>query len=393
MYIQLILLKLSSFYINNGLFLHITDPHIDLEYKVGSPNQCILGKTGLGCCREKDIKLSTSTPAKKWGDYNCDLPIVTFNHTIDWIKNYFDNIDFILYGGDTVGHHDFSQSYYKNLNTIDIVNDIFNSNFKKIPILYTQGNHDTYPIDQTPPFITNKFRKAIINNDNDNFIKYGYYNLSISNNLSILSINSLDYDKNNLFSANKIINSRQDKWLKDILSYNNVSNIQTYILGHIYPTNSEAGDIYNSWLISYMNKYSNIIKGLFFGHSHKDQFKIVKNNCNIAPILITPSMMSDKRNPCFRIYKYNRYNNLLLDYYQYCVNISKSNIDNNINIYLDYQFNKEYGLNNITSLSYRQLLDNIVKNKTQAMKYCKKYYNVDWCNNFTINGIINKIYI
>ena len=56
--------------------IELTDLHIDLAYKVGSPNICNFPI----CCRDNgvtQVALEGSTGAGQWGDYECDIPFYT----------------------------------------------------------------------------------------------------------------------------------------------------------------------------------------------------------------------------------------------------------------------------------------------------------------------------
>jgi hypothetical protein len=51
--------------------VHMSDPHIDMEYKVGSLWKC----TGYLCCRDVNgYPTDTALQAGPWGAYLCDLP-------------------------------------------------------------------------------------------------------------------------------------------------------------------------------------------------------------------------------------------------------------------------------------------------------------------------------
>ena len=96
---------------NNLKILHITDIHYDPLYSTNSPTNCFLGNTGLGCCHKYDIPLKNSGKASKWGDYNCDLSYTFLDSTFKWIqKEFYNTTQFIIYTGDSAGHHDFSNS-------------------------------------------------------------------------------------------------------------------------------------------------------------------------------------------------------------------------------------------------------------------------------------------
>jgi len=307
---------------NIGNLVHLTDLHIDLDYKIGSPTTCLFGSSGLGCCREFDIPDRIPyNHSRPWGEYTCDAPISLLHGILKWISNY-SNIDAILYGGDTVGHHDITQSTDQNMNTIKTVSNLFKTYFPNISVISNQGNHDTYPIDQTLPWNTNYITNELINdwssliipqdstlNSLINTTYYRWVSPLKSPNLEIISINSLFYDSNNKFQSNEL-KENQQIWLQNILeekrkyNMNNINKKFVYILGHIPPKGGEASNEYNSWLISILTNYSDIIPASFYGHTHKDQLYIY--NLNSSSALVSPSIMPDDRDPCFRIYQYDR---------------------------------------------------------------------------------------
>ena len=58
------------------------------------------------------------------------------------------------------------------MNEIDTIFQLFQEYFPNIPLFHSLGNHDTYPIDQTPPYIYSTFldRYNEINVLDTNFI-------------------------------------------------------------------------------------------------------------------------------------------------------------------------------------------------------------------------------
>jgi len=78
----LILLLVNSYSYEN--ILHISDIHYDSFYSEGSPNYCYIGsKIGTGCCRKTSIGKGNYSLVSKWGDLNCDIPVLTINSTLN----------------------------------------------------------------------------------------------------------------------------------------------------------------------------------------------------------------------------------------------------------------------------------------------------------------------
>ena len=83
--------------------LHISDIHYDTHYYPGSPNKCVIGtKIGSGCCRKSSIGIKGYNKSSQWGDFNCDLPLLTVNSTFDWINRNIKNLNHIIYTGHAI---------------------------------------------------------------------------------------------------------------------------------------------------------------------------------------------------------------------------------------------------------------------------------------------------
>ncbi len=176
-----------------------------------------------------------------------------------------------------------------------------------------------------------------------------------------------------IFKKKTIYGDTQDLWLNKTLVNLRNQGESAYLLGHIFPTAGESTEIYNQWLLYYLHEYSDVIKGSYFGHSHNDEFRLLTLSNKTSPILVSPSLMADKRDPCFRIYHYHIITNLLTDYHQYCVDLTKTNKLDTLQVYLDYRFSSEYGLLNITGTSYNHLLDTLRSQDQVAIKYCQNF--------------------
>lgn len=333
-------------------FLHITDLHMDINYRKGSPNQCVLGSTGLGCCRPYDIPLNGSQPAGSWGDKNCDAPQKLIEYLLDYIGDHnASNLDFVLYGGDTVGHHDLSQSYGKNLDDMHTLHQALYQRLPAIPVFPNRGNHDTFPIDQTVPFMDARMRDDIAKDWEGwigpeaahSFQKNGYYNVSVSGRLTVASIDTISYDTNNLAKQSTV--GRQAQWLEGLLEdTQRRPGHKVLLLGHIFPKAGESPLFYDEWMAALMSKYQGVLMAKLFGHSHEDAFRIYESTLStIFPtVLITPSLMPDHRDPCYRLYAYNTKTLILRDYEQYCVDLDASNAQDRLVVYLDYRFSEAY---------------------------------------------------
>lgn len=127
-----------------------------------------------------------------------------------------------------------------------------------------------------------------------------------------------------------------------------------FIIGHIPPGDygylSQCAKRYNALI----DRFSYIIKGQFFGHSHFDEFRVVHeyfNYTNIAGIIYTaPSVTTySNRMPSFRVYEVKSSNNDLIDYTQFYLNITKANLkpDETPQWEIQYTATKDFRINNL----------------------------------------------
>lgn len=361
-----------------GKFLHITDIHYDPNYKAGSPVYCLLGKLHLGCCRPYNIPIEPYEKASKWGNFRCDTPFTFVNATLEWIRVNVPDIDFIIYTGDTVGHHDITQSITHNINAINDINELFKYYFNGIKVYSSIGNHDTYPIDQTQKSINKIFLNNFANNwsywlnNSQTISKGGYYYSKLNENMYIVNLNSLLYDKINLFHLQE--GEEQWEWFENTLETIKNENSYLWITNHICPFSSEARSTYTQKFISILSKYKDIIKYHFYGHVHQDTFTLLNYNNNIVGFCSIPSsLMLDKHEASFRIYKYERDNYDILDYDQYTSNLTETILQNKIIFYKSYSFNNEYDLNGVNLDNWIQLYENIKNSNITLNKYYHHY--------------------
>ena len=371
-----------------GHLLHITDPHIDTDYSPGSPNKCVLGSSGMGCCRTYDIPIAGHRPSSKWGEKTCDAPPHLLNETLSWIRtNLTYTFDAILYGGDSVGHHDITQGYQKNIRTASITTGMFQTHFPNTLLIPNQGNHDTYPIDQVLPIIGAKFRSHLADTWQSNigdsaahlFATEGYYSVPLNEHVTIVSMASLLYDSHNLFKIKSDATDSQVLWLEKLVNHARQDGRHLLLLGHIFPAGGESTSSFNKWLSSVLQSNQDVLHNGIFGHSHNDEWTIMPPNLTganqpPATALVTPSMMPDQRNPSFRIYKYRRVTGELLDYHQYYIDLHETVVQDRIQIKSDYSFQAEYKQPDLSGESMWSLYQTMRSHPEVADAYCRHYW-------------------
>lgn len=374
-------IKKESSNTNFREFIHLTDAHLDDRYHVGAPRTCVLGSTGLGCCRKDDIPNGLHVlGSRPWGEFTCDAPIQLMAGVVSWIGQYVSQnpVDVVLYGGDTVGHHDFTQSTSSNIALLQTMSGLFRAALPNTTVLMNQGNHDTYPIDQTPPWnretISRVLRDAwttTLVEGNTSSLSQGYYSWKSSTSpLRVVSLNSLVYDSHNYFHWKDVIQAQQT-WFQNYLKNLQQAGEYAFLLGHIPPGGGESTQEYNQWMLNTLEKYSTVVKLSVFGHSHLDQLYLYPKTM-APPALVSPSIMPDARDPCFRIYRFETSTGVVVSYRQMCVDLEATNDANRLVVYLHYDSSLFFH-----NLTRSGILDWYRRAETEPelkVQYCLNYY-------------------
>lgn len=223
----------------------------------------------------------------------CDLPLRTLQNFVDHL--YEKEIpDFIIWTGDNPSHTEWKEeNQQESINVTRIFSNMLIEKNNKynvtIPVYPAMGNHEKFPIDQFYPFDTeteapllkkigDSWKDFLTEDAYNSFIKYGYYTQKhLNTNLRIVNYNSLLIDIIN-FHLLKNTNdpNNQVKWLENVFENAEKNNEVIYLIGHIpiadVTFNSESSKRYQILL----DRYSNIIRGNFAGHTHFDEVKVMR---------------------------------------------------------------------------------------------------------------------
>ena len=214
-----------------------------------------------------------------------------------------------------------------------------------IPVYPAIGNHEFYPADLFDPFNPKKNENALnttanlwrdwIGEDGFNtYIKNGFYTKKHpDSNLRIISLNTMDCDVLNFnIMKNPTDPIKQFIWLENVLRQAEKDGETVYIIGHIPPGDSTYTSSCSKRYNALVDRFSNIILGQFYGHTHYDEFRIIHeyfNYTNIAGLInIAPSLTTytDKM-PQFRVYDVDDDSKVPVDYTQYFLNLTKANMN------------------------------------------------------------------
>jgi len=299
------------------------------------------------CCRKEVGKAKSKEDyAGPWGyQGKCDIPLRTLDLFVEKVVNDI-KPDIIIWTGDNPPHNPWNDNSNEIYNITKIFVDLLYKKYQYRGVVFPSlGNHEEYIADQYNPFDLSR-EKQFLKNMGDilkvwldeeqynDFINYGFYSGKFPNsNLRVISINCFLCDVMNFFLIRDPTDpGKQFEWLEKILRQSEKDGESVFIIGHIPPGDStylsECSKRYNALV----DRFSNIIKGQFYGHTHYDEFRLITeyfNTTNIAGIILTaPSLTSYSwKNPSFRIYEVDSKTNVVTNYQQYRLNLTEANLN------------------------------------------------------------------
>ncbi|XP_021402794.1 cyclic GMP-AMP phosphodiesterase SMPDL3A isoform X2 [Lonchura striata] len=314
-----------------------------------------------------------------------------------------EQVSFMIWTGDSPPH-----VHVKELSTELVISIIGNLSstirnfFPDLQVFPALGNHDYWPQDQLPVTTSEvynavaDFWKPWLNDEAiSTFRKGGFYTqLFESSNsyqpLRIISLNTNLYYSPNKVTVNITDPANQFAWLEEILETSSQKKEKVYIIGHVpvgylpYARNTTAiREYYNERLVKIFRKYSSVIAGQFFGHTHRDSIMVLLdeeekpvNSLFVAPA-VTPVksvLQTESNNPGVRLYQYDLFDYSLQDLWQFYLDLRDANKKNESNWKLEYILTKTYGIEDLKPESLYEMAKQLsVPNSTLFEQYYSNY--------------------
>ncbi|KAI7899685.1 Metallo-dependent phosphatase-like protein [Cokeromyces recurvatus] len=398
-----------------GKFLHITDIHIDPLYLEGSdPSRICHTITGNG-----------SEITGKFGALGtrCASPVPLVDATFKFLKKEINQIDFIIYTGDTVRQNrdaNLPVTHDQVIKGHTLVAEYVLKSFPKGTLFFpTIGNNDAFMYNQLeendPLFpILETIWKPFKLDLTETFTKGGYFIQEIiKNKLSIISLNSMFFYNPNLAVEDCISSTSpgtiQLEWLETQLKKlkKKDGKHQAYIIGHISPID-EYGirilkDACYEKYFALLGKYGKYIAGHFTGHTNADTLNAVIPNGNgsygfiaaddqyaieqkenlkmsIVPLFNAPSIIPSN-NPAVRVYDYETTHDgkypigTIRDWDQYYVDLIKANEKRTVKFKLEYTASDLYHVHYFDGKGLGKAVLNVATNENARQRY-QRYFNV-----------------
>ncbi|CAI5770033.1 acid sphingomyelinase-like phosphodiesterase 3a isoform X1 [Podarcis lilfordi] len=374
-----------------GQFWHISDLHLDPTYHITSNHTQV-------CASSKGVNASNPGP---FGDFMCDSPYRLILSAFQHMKDSGQQASFMIWTGDSPPHVPVKELSTKIV--IDIIGNVtstIRSFFPDLQVFPALGNHDYWPQDQLPASVSEvynavaDFWKPWLTDEAVSTLRTGgFYTQTIQSNMTaqplrIISLNTILYYPPNTMTLNMTDPANQFAWLERVLETAHQNKEKVYVIGHVpvgylpYSRNTTAiREHYNERLIEIFRRYSSVIAGQFFGHTHRDSIMVLLdekekpvNSLFVAPA-VTPVkdvFQVDSNNPGVRLYQYDPLSYNLLDLWQFYLNLTEANVKNESVWKLEYVMTKAYGIKDLTPESLYEMANQL---SVPHSKLFQKYYS------------------
>lgn len=374
-----------------GQFWHVTDLHLDPTYHITDDHTKV-------CASSKGANASNPGP---FGDVLCDSPYHLILSAFDFIKNSRQEASFMIWTGDSPPHVPvYELSTEKVIDVIANMTTTIQTVFPNLQVFPALGNHDYWPQDQLP-VVTSRVYNAVADLwkpwlDEEalrTLRKGGFYTQKVSPNLNlrIISLNTNLYYGPNIMTLNETDPASQFEWLENILKTSQQNKEKVYIIAHIpvgylpYSSSTTAmREFHNEKLIDIFRKYSSVIVGQFYGHTHRDSMMVLSdekgspiNSLFVAPAVTPVKSVLQKQtnNPGVRLFQYDLHDYKLLDMLQYYLNLTDANLKGESDWKLEYVLTQTYSIEDLQPKSLYGLAKQFaIAGNEQFLKYYNYFF-------------------
>ncbi|XP_078068873.1 cyclic GMP-AMP phosphodiesterase SMPDL3A [Mustelus asterias] len=389
-----------------GQFWHITDLHLDPTYHLTEdPTKVCFSSMGR--------------PAKHagpFGDYLCDSPYNLIQSALKFMKDAKVQPSFVIWTGDSPPHVPVPKLSTKVV--IDILHNMtqtIREYFKDLQVFPTLGNHDYWPQDQLPVNASDVYNAAadmweqwLTGDARRTLQKGGFYTQAFNCNVTQQTLRIISLNTNLYYGPNAVTEGIPDPagqfvWLEDTLKKAQQNKEKVYLIAHVPPgylpdslSTTAIREKDNERLVQIFRKYSGIIVGQFFGHTHKDSIMILLDNQGnpINSLFVAPAVTPQRRsltgvtnNPGIRLFKYDTNDYRLLDFWQYYLNLTEANEEKKPDWKLEYIMTEAYGITDMQPQSLYDLANQFTGSHSKKFQMYYDHYFVNYSNNVKCVGL------
>ncbi|XP_068609960.1 cyclic GMP-AMP phosphodiesterase SMPDL3A [Brachionichthys hirsutus] len=384
----------------SGRFWHITDLHLDPTYnRSPDPSKVCFSSKGAPVAH-----------AGMFGDYLCDSPYRLIQSAFSHMAPLTQPQDFIIWTGDSPPHvHVDELSTDLVIKVISNMTQTIGDHFPNLTVYPALGNHDYWPQDQMTTSSNAVYRAAaelwgrwLQPEALFTLSQGGFYSQLAKPGLRVVSLNTILYYGPNKASSNMTDPAGQFLWLEETLAKAAESLEKVYIIAHVpvgylpFVKNTTAiTESHNERLVAICRKYSKVIAGHFYGHTHRDSIMVLLDQQNnpVNSIFVSPAVTPIKsphevysNNPAFRMYLFNMRDYCLLDIWQYYLNLTEANEKQRSDWRLEYVMTEAFGLSDLQPQSLLQLGLSFILPQTKTFIKYFSHYMVGYDNSITCQG-------
>ncbi|KAF7278427.1 hypothetical protein GWI33_008461 [Rhynchophorus ferrugineus] len=387
--------------VNSPVFkvLHLSDTHYDPDYFVGSVTNC---KEPLCCRTYSNLRdEEEAIPAGRWGSYEkCDAPKILLENMLNHIALEHPDIDYVIWTGDLPPHDIWNQTKNSNLDVIrDTVEIIFTA-FPDKPVFPAIGNHESAPAGNFPPpwmqddthsitwlykEMTNHWLRWLPASAFNTVNHGAFYSVLLRPGFRLISLNTnYCYSLSWWLFLNSTDPSNELKWLVNELQQAEDNNEKVHIIGHVAPGSDDCLKTWSRNFYEIVHRYEGTITGLFYGHSHADEFQVFYETTNYsrptAVAYLAPSVTSfTNYNPAYRIYyvdgDHDRTTREIIDHETWTFDLQSANDEGNEpNWFKLYSAKEEYEMNSLRPKEWDLLINKMKVNDNLFKRFYRNYY-------------------
>ncbi|CAL8391820.1 unnamed protein product [Gadus morhua 'NCC'] len=352
-----------------GRFWHITDLHLDASYHLADdPTKVCLSSKG-----------APAANAGPYGDFLCDSPYSLIQSAFNHMNHMTPQADFIIWTGDSPPHVPaFELSTDLVIQAIGNMSETIRGHFPTLPVFPALGNHDYWPQDQMPgsanaiyqavaklwaPWLQDEALRTLGEG--------GFYSQLARPGLRVICLNTILYYGPDKATANDTDPAGQFLWLQGTLERAAQNLEKVFIIAHVpvgyLPFTRDVTAIrkrHNERLVYIFRKYSHVITGHFYGHTHRDSVMVLldEEGKPVNSIFVSPAVTPIKsvsepysNNPAFRMAFYDAKDFSLLDIWQYYLNLTEANERRRADWRREYVMSEAFGLDDLRPQSLLQL--------------------------------------
>lgn len=331
--------------VKNPYFLFLSDVHLDVQRKFTTMGEDTGTDLWNNCKRKMDSLVNSVNPPS-FVLYTGDMPV---HYQCDKDKNCFlpklpDSL--------TIQHDSSIKAVLTAFGDL-----VANS---KIPFLYVPGNNDAldgnyYPFsgqDYSSPFslinepaypyqpfhVSKSYSTDGAYMVSDANVSAGYYTAKVMKGLRLISLNTVTWGttfRGVDESVQRKMGDDEMIWLTNQLAEAKDSGDNVYLAMHI-PPGIDAYAKANMWktfegkqpwqntFLSLMKSYRHIVAGIFYGHTHFDELRLLYDTGENTPVQVAiscPGVSTEhKNNPAFKTVHFDPVNKSPLDFTTYYSN-------------------------------------------------------------------------